>query len=140
MTIRYKIIAPKYVYYTGCIIYFGIATILAFVGIEALSANEEILSLVLQGLSTVVFVFFILVYLRRFIYAKIDRHSSSLLYGNMFIDNEISMNEVSHVERVFFSSKILKIRIDSRRYYMTAIEKGAEREFEKISSRTSGKE
>lgn len=127
---QYKILSPKYVYYLGCAVYLVSVLVLALIYQESMSSVEVSARIILGVISTGLF-FWFLFYINKFVHAKIDLRNKSLLYGNLFFNQIVSMDEVKVVGKFLYFRRIIRVEIAGKTYYINSLEQGIEELFER---------
>ena len=120
---RYKVLSPVYIYYLGVAVHFIAVIFLAFLYEKSITSNEHEAGLILGTLSILVF-FWLLFRIKKFIFAKIDLSTNTLLFGNLFFKNEAPLREVSCVGKYLYFNRILKLKIKGKTYYLHCLEDG----------------
>lgn len=125
---QYKICSPKYVYYLGCAVYLISVLFLALIYRQSMSSDEISARIILGVISTGLFLW-LLFYTKKFVHAKIDLTNRILLFGNIFFNQIVSLDEVKVVGRFLYFKRIVRIEIDGKTYYINSVERGIEQLF-----------
>ena len=120
---RYKVLSPVYIYYLSILVHFTAVVFLAFLYEKSITSNEHEAGLILGTLSILVF-FWFLFCIKKFIFAKVDLPTNTLLFGNIFFKNEAPLREVSCVGKYLYFNRILKLKIAGKTYYLHCLEDG----------------
>lgn len=70
----------------------------------------------------------------KFVHAKIDNESQVLFFGNMFFNNEVSINNVRYVGKYLFFSRIIKVRIERKTFLINSVVSNPEKVFKNIEN------
>lgn len=114
---KYKVVAPSFLYFANFGVRFIGALFLSFLLRESLTIQEPVLSLFLATCAGGMFWWSIYV-INKFIYAKIDFESKEFIYGNLFFKNRMPIEEVQLGDRNFFYKNVLRIVVRNKSYSM----------------------
>lgn len=114
---RFVQLSPKFIYFSGIIVNFLILGLFAFLlnmAVESGHYDTIFLMIVLSSLFSIRLFF----YVTKHIYAKIDTVSNVMIFGNIFVQNEVSMSNVRLIKKSKFMISMYKIRVNDSEYWM----------------------
>lgn len=78
------------------------------------------------------FTFFIYERSSKYIYASVDQWNNTLVYGNVFFQQEVRLEEITILKKRFFANNTYKIQIGRNKYFVMATGLNLEDLFKRI--------
>ena len=114
---RYYVVAPKIYYYLSLIIFSGGVLMFTYLTPKALLANELIAFFILLTFGSIWFLFLLFVILNKLIYLKLDLKERSVIYGNLFFQQEVPFDKVTELKRKgWITNELSTIKILNKHY------------------------
>jgi hypothetical protein len=126
---KYKIIAMPFHYYSGIAVRLAATVFLVLMLCKSLAVDEMALTIFLAAFSGGMF-YWAFFWMKNFIYAKIDLTRLVVIYGNLFFNTELRLNEVEHLGHYLYFKCILKVKMSGKMYYMLCHENDVEKYFQ----------
>jgi hypothetical protein len=123
-----KIISPRYIYFGSIATRLAGAVFLTFLVFKSIGAGQIVLAVFLGACAVTMFWWAVFV-MKYFIFAAINFSTETMTYGNLFVHNEIRLLDVSLEGTYLYMSRILKVRIANKRYFIHCYEDDVKRHF-----------
>lgn len=123
---RYKNIAPKFIYVIGLALNILILIFLAFLNTKAIESGEMI-AITLLGFITSFSLLYTVVYVNKCIYLKVDLETSRITYGNIWFTQEATLDSLKALKKIFILGNVYKVNLAEKNFYFIADQ--SEREY-----------
>jgi hypothetical protein len=128
LAMRFIDVGPKYIYYLAVIVHFLALAFLAFLLGEAALA-KRIDALIALSVFSSIFLFRAIFVISKYIYAKIDTSTDTLIFGSVFFQNEVPLSKVMLIEKTLYMRTILTVKIEGRIYLIYSLTDNVEDSF-----------
>ena len=112
---RYKNIAPKYLYYLGLVVNMVLLSIVTMIYSIAINSGQ-IDFIIIFGIVASIFLFWVIRFFVKFIHVTIDLEKGRLIFGNIFFKQESNIADISQFEKATLSFGAYKIKISGTKY------------------------
>lgn len=117
---KYIQLGPKYLYYLGILVPTMVLCVLA-IWLSEFAIAQQFESFVIVSIFAFIFLLRVLYCLKKYVYAKVDTVSKVLIFGTIFYENEIPLDQVKFEGSAWLFRTIIRIKIINRVYYVNTL-------------------